>query len=315
MAATGYKDPNIDVTLSVAKHVWTAITTAIAKGDTFCYNGDIATDERGNTEAATAAGSGRHRVVEKPTLANIADFAGFAAQGYAANPSGQWIEINVPRIGQTLTVKAKADCAIMSTVLGPIPTQYHVREGCLYPEAGFALLALQTVDRSSTAGEVQCRVIPADSPLVKESTIEFWDDFAGKYDQTATVGNWTEVEDADKTTRGDAAGGVVKLAPDTTEENESYCHSVAEIFKVAAGKPIRFKARIKASEAGTDGNENNIIIGLSDTVAANFLVDAGAGPPASYDGIVIFKVDGESVFQLETSNATSQENVWEPRRM
>jgi len=298
--ATGYKEAARDVVLAVPKRVWTAIATAIALGDAFCYNGDLATDERGNTEAATAAGSGRHRVVEKPTLANIGDFAGFAAQAYGANAYGQWIEINVPRIGQTLPVKAKANCTIMSSVLGPIPTQHHVREGCLYPEAGFALLALQTVNRATTVGTVQCRVIPADSPLVKASTIEFWNDFL-EYDDSKA---WAAAEDAaGKDTLGDAAGGILTIAPDTTEENATCVSSIAEVFKAAAGKPIRFKARISGSEAGTDGDENNIAVGLSDVVTVDMLQDAGAGPAATFDGVLIYKVDGASVFAATASNA------------
>lgn len=102
----------------------------------------------------------------------------------------------------------------------------------------------------------------------------------------------------------DAAGGVVNIATGVTNNDESYLSSLAENWLFAASKPLWFEARVALTEANVD--DANIIVGLSDTVAANSLQDNGAGPMASYDGAVWFKVDGGTVWQFETSNAGTQ---------
>ena len=64
------------------------------------------------------------------------------------------------------------------------------------------------------------------------------------------------------------------------------------------------EARLKVDEANTD--DANVIVGLSDAAGADMLLDNGAGPAASYDGAVFFKVDGTLAWQFETSNAGDQ---------
>ena len=132
----------------------------------------------------------------------------------------------------------------------------------------------------------------------------FFDDFFA-YDDTATVGNYVKVADSGGSeTISDAAGGVFAIATDGDDNDEVYISSIKEFFLFAADKPIWFQARVKLAEAATD--DSNIIIGLSDTVGANTLLDNGAGPAASYDGAVFFKVDGGTVWQFESSNAGTQ---------
>jgi hypothetical protein len=119
---------------------------------------------------------------------------------------------------------------------------------------------------------------------------------------------WTlTATDAGTAAVGDAAGGVITIAAsDGTEadNDESYLHTTHECWKVAADKPIMFEAEVSFTEANTD--DANIMIGLSDTVAANTLLDDGGGPAASYDGAVFFKTDGATVWSVESSNATAQ---------
>lgn len=106
---------------------------------------------------------------------------------------------------------------------------------------------------------------------------------------------------------GDAANGVITLTcsdGSIADNDEAYLKSAAETFLFAADKPISFAARVKLTE--TTATEANIIVGLKDAVAANTLQDDGAGPPASYSGIVFFKVDGGSVWQAEASVAGTQ---------
>ena len=138
-----------------------------------------------------------------------------------------------------------------------------------------------------------------------KSIVEFFDDFFA-YDDTATVGNWVEVHDGTPTTGViDGAGGIASFATGATGENETYISSMTEAFLFQATKKLFFEARVKLTEANTD--DANIIIGLSDTVAADSLLDAGAGPMASYDGVVFFKVLNGTVWQFEASNAAVQD--------
>ncbi len=135
----------------------------------------------------------------------------------------------------------------------------------------------------------------------RHSVIDFFDDFFTFDDGD----DWVDtVSDAGTIDTTDAAGGVLSIASGGTNNNESYVSSDAEIFKFQTDKRLFFEARVKLTEAATD--DANIIVGLSDTVAADSLLDDGGGPMASYDGAVFFKVDGGTVWQAETSNAGTQ---------
>lgn len=132
----------------------------------------------------------------------------------------------------------------------------------------------------------------------------WFDDFF-LFDPTATVGKYAVVKDGTPTQdQIDAAGGVLSIATDVNNNDEAYVSSIAENWLFAANKPLWFEARVALTEAATD--DANILVGLSDTVGANTLLDNGAGPAASYDGAVWFKVDGGTVWQFETSNAGTQ---------
>jgi len=137
-----------------------------------------------------------------------------------------------------------------------------------------------------------------------KSIVEFFDDFF-TYDTTI---DWTVVEDAGATEADkllDAANGVLQIGCDGDAEDECYISSVAENWLFSTTKKLFFEARVKLTEANTD--DANIIVGLSDTVAADSLRDAGAGPMQSYDGAVFFKVLDEAVWQFEASNAAVQD--------
>ena len=134
------------------------------------------------------------------------------------------------------------------------------------------------------------------------SNIEFFDDFFTFNDDD----NWVDtVSDGGTIDSTDANGGVLSIATGATDNNESYVSSEHEIFAFQTTKRLFFEARVKLTEAATD--DANIIVGLSDTVAEDSLLDNGGGPMASYDGALFFKVDGGTVWQAETSNAATQE--------
>lgn len=119
---------------------------------------------------------------------------------------------------------------------------------------------------------------------------------------------WEVVASDDGTaTISDAAGGIVTLTPsDGTagDNDEIYLASSSELFKFLNDKPIIAEAAIQFSEANTD--DANIAFGLADAVAANTIVDDGAGMKASFDGACIYKVDGGTKWKCVSSKATTQ---------
>lgn len=132
----------------------------------------------------------------------------------------------------------------------------------------------------------------------------FFDDF----EWMITAHRWTSVlTDSGTASVGDAAGGICALVPSdgtVADNDEAYLKSTAEIFKFAAGKPIMVEARLQFTEINTD--DANIIFGIKDAVAANTLLDNGAGPAASYSGAVFFKEDGQTLWSVEKSIGATQ---------
>jgi hypothetical protein len=117
--------------------------------------------------------------------------------------------------------------------------------------------------------------------------------------------DWATVADgAGAPTVTDAVGGVMAVTSGGTNNNEVYTSSITENWKFAASKPLWFEARVALTEANVD--DANLVVGVSDTVGADTLLDDGGGPAASYDGAVWFKVDGGVVWQFESSNAGTQ---------
>lgn len=134
---------------------------------------------------------------------------------------------------------------------------------------------------------------------------------ADDFDHYVTADLWTSVlTDSGTAAVGDAAGGVITLSPSdgtVADNDEAYVKSTAELFLFAANKPIVAEARVKFTEAAT--NAANVIFGLANAVAANHLQDNGAGPPADYSGCVFHKVDGDTVWNAESSNSTTQKTT------
>jgi uncharacterized protein YneR len=98
----------------------------------------------------------------------------------------------------------------------------------------------------------------------------------------------------------DSGGGICQINTDGDDNDETYLSNVSEAWHFLDDKPLWFEAYVQA-----DAGATNVIVGLSDTVGANALLDNEAGPAASYDGAVFF-VDGNDVWKFETSNASSQ---------
>lgn len=108
-------------------------------------------------------------------------------------------------------------------------------------------------------------------------------------------------------TNTDGAGGLLSLTPSdgsVTDNDEIYLRTTKEMFLFANDKPIYFEVRIQYTEGATD--DLNVCVGLMNAVAADSILDDGGGPKASYSGAVVFKVDGGTVWNCESSLAGTQ---------
>jgi hypothetical protein len=133
------------------------------------------------------------------------------------------------------------------------------------------------------------------------------DDFF-RYNDVAVTGDWQEQTDGGTAPIViDAADGVVQMVNDVNDNDETYVGSIYQSWKFDTDKHLWFNIRLKLTEANTD--DANIIAGLSDTFGADLLQDNGAGPAASFDGAVFYKLDGGSVWRFLTSNAASQNDA------
>lgn len=113
--------------------------------------------------------------------------------------------------------------------------------------------------------------------------------------------------DSGTATVGDAAGGILTLAPSdgtAADNDESYLRTTKELFLFANDKPCYFEVRLQYAESATD--DANVCVGFMSAVAADSIQDDGAGPKANYSGAVIYKVDGGTVWICESSLGTSQ---------
>lgn len=269
--------------LITKKRVFTAKATAISEGDAFCYDSDSAVDPRGNTQAVTVEGTGRYQIVEPPSITNMGNFAGFAANSYVANAAGQWIDIVVPIMGASFNVRARVNCTVNVTVMGVIPGTPVLRAGCIFPESGFAFLAIQTVDRSTTAGLVQIRVIPADSPLVQAMSVNYFDDFleggyvhtvhGQKFTEVANAGEWFVTvidshgpDNAETLIVDDTVGGILTITTNVTAADEVNAAMEGESFMMAVGYPLRFEALI----AEIDILKDHLFIGLTESATTAY---------------------------------------------
>lgn len=118
---------------------------------------------------------------------------------------------------------------------------------------------------------------------------------------------WTSIPtDTGTVAVGDAVKGIAVLTPSdgTVADNDQVLlKSTNETFKFLADKPINFEASIQFTEANTD--DANVAVGLANGVAAELLVDDGAGIKTSGSILAIYKVDGGTVWKVISScNAT-----------
>jgi len=89
------------------------------------------------------------------------------------------------------------------------------------------------------------------------------------------------------------------------DNDESYVRSTTEIFLVADNRPLVAEAYLQYTEANTD--DANVFFGFANNIAANFLVDDGAGLRTTGNYFALFKLDGETTWRVRSRNGTETE--------
>lgn len=150
--------------------------------------------------------------------------------------------------------------------------------------------------------------IAADPRMARVYRNDFTDytDGEGGLSSTLTHSGSTAVAAA---TSGLPSGVLVITCSDGTvvDNDEASVGSEVKSWILQTGKDLWYEARVKFTEQNAD--DANIGVGLMSTHAANTLQADGVGPPASYDGIVFYKVDGGTVWNIECSQAGNQTTV------
>ena len=132
----------------------------------------------------------------------------------------------------------------------------------------------------------------------------FFDDFDRGYD---TTNRWAVVEDAGAGTGDvmlDAANGILNVGCDGDDNDSCQVSSINEVWKFQTAKRLYFETRIKIAITGLV----SIFVGLSDTVAADFLLDAGTGPDVAtgYIGAGFFIEEADlDTWQFQTCNGAA----------
>jgi hypothetical protein len=146
--------------------------------------------------------------------------------------------------------------------------------------------------------------------LDPRQTVRYFDDFVTipVDDTTFYPTDWAIVlepagEPTAQTGPLDGLGGWLQVCCDGDSEDECYASSRCEAFIFNTTKELMFEARVKFTAGSTDG-KGTFVVGLSDTVAANSIVDAGT-LMTSFDG-AIFCLEEDAEVSFTTSNASSQ---------
>lgn len=148
-----------------------------------------------------------------------------------------------------------------------------------------------------------------DSAKLAHLSFGFHDNFSSKAIDTTNEYTLVTAVDGTATINDAYPGGVaIKSAAASAAGNEDcYLVKEPEAFKPQAGKSIDFQAIVQATE--DDTNQNNLFVGLADGVAADLLVNNGAGPKTSGTMLAFFKVDGGLNWNVIASIGSTQTKV------
>lgn len=171
------------------KRVFFEGTDTLSAGHLLCYNADATRAADANQDVTVKAATDQYDEravrVEKPTSANLKNFAGVVTENFDSITGPRSIEIYVPtRRGQVINIFSSANATINTTAL------YLVADSFVAASSGSVRIgtAIQTIDRSTTNGIIQstftgpadlnAEVVSANSrTTVQLPTAAIWDNF------------------------------------------------------------------------------------------------------------------------------------------
>lgn len=143
--------------------------------------------------------------------------------------------------------------------------------------------------------------LPADLANA-DHTLAVFDDFSW----FVTAHNWTStLTDSGTATITAGTTRLALAASDGTvaDNDQSYLASTNAFLLPAAGKNTYVEGKIQFTEANTD--DANVAFGIASSVAAELIIDDGAGMRASGTVIAIYKVDGGTNWVCVSRNGST----------
>jgi hypothetical protein len=134
--------------------------------------------------------------------------------------------------------------------------------------------------------------------------VELFDDFLWYLSPHLWTSLVTDTNSAVAIDADGVGGQITVFTGDGTDNNEAALATTNELFLFAAGKPFVVECRLKFSQINT--NAANVFFGLADAIAADLMVDNGAGPKTTASGAGIFAKDGSLLWSAWSSKSTTQ---------
>lgn len=310
---------------------WYTGADALKEGETLAFDHDSTSTTAGplalsGLSDADKQVANRTLHVEKCGFVNLItrrQFAGFVAPGTYVPPDyatrgGYAVQVYPSDQAMSEVYVYTDENVTAGDVLGPIPGSHSVGRGVIHP----CLIAIETVDRSGTAGLVRCSYQPwlnwANLPTDK--MYRFFDDFAG--DKNIFLGGATPAEvivpgyllsgaTVAGAWTGDAGGRLV-ITPTTTTIAQLNLGAVAAgtasgmaclPITLGTGKNCFFRANVNFGVGAVD---NDVFCGLAITGAA---VTDGTVPALNdYLGFYM-QGDSSALINIATNRDNGTDNV------
>jgi hypothetical protein len=135
--------------------------------------------------------------------------------------------------------------------------------------------------------------------ILKRRTFSIFDDFP----VYVSTDLWTSTASGASAAGADGEGGILQLVGTTSANDYAYVKTTQKCFKIVNNNPLYCEAFIQFSEADT--NKANVMFGFSSSVVAGMIANSTGEPQSTFDGAVIYKVNGATVWNTKSSQSTT----------
>lgn len=254
---------------------------------------------------SAATGVSRNFQVTRPDIASM-KYPTFVVDARSAGAYQDGDKISGYRLGDRAIprISVYTDQSITAgDVLNPMPTTYNFRRGAIFSQGGF--IALETVDRSTTAGLVECRYTPQLTPQERlNAQVEWYDDFKNyttAHDGWVAVATGTSAAVAAGTVQGN---GSVLLTTGTSDNGSALLHGQtanAPLFP-ANGRAIYLESLMTFTVSATDVG---FFFGATETPGATQPIPDTGTALATADLMGIWKAEATSVWAGSSYGASA----------